>query len=85
MARMTSPSVLSLTDEELKRIGERAEHYAFSGEHALRSGAGIGVSRAISLATIEVLDGASRELHRKEARRDRSGEQEALRRLGVGR
>ena len=76
--------VPSLTDEQLKRIGERAEHYAFSGEHALRSGASMGVSRAITLATVEVLEGASRELHRKEAQRDRSGEEEALRRLGVG-
>jgi hypothetical protein len=30
--------VLSLTDEELKRVGERADHYAFSGEHAVASG-----------------------------------------------
>ena len=72
----------SLTDEELKRIGERADHYAF-GEHALRLGASTGTSKAISLAVIDVLEGASRELHRKEAQRDRSREEEALRRLGV--
>jgi hypothetical protein len=39
--------------------------------------------RAISLATVEVLEGASRELPRKDAHRDRSGEEEALRCLGV--
>jgi hypothetical protein len=76
--------VPSLTDEDLKRIGERADHYAFSGEHALRSGASMGGSRAISLATVDVLEGASRELRQKEAQRDRSVEEEALRRLGVG-
>lgn len=76
--------VPSLTNEELKRIGERAEHYAFSDEHALPSGASMGTSSAISLATIDVLEGASRELHRKEAQRDRVAEERALRRLGVG-
>ena len=74
----------SLTDEDLKRIGERADDCAFSGEHALRSGASMGVSRAISLATVDVLEGASRELHRKEAQSDPSAEEEALGRLGVG-
>jgi hypothetical protein len=37
--------VPSLTDEELTRIGEGAEHNAFGGEHALASGASMGVAR----------------------------------------
>lgn len=56
---------LSLTDEELKRIGERADQYAFSDEHALASGASVGVARALSLATVDVLEGGSRELRWK--------------------
>jgi hypothetical protein len=72
-----------LTDDELKRIGESAEHYAFSREHALRSGASMGTSRAISLATVDVLEGSARELRRTEAHGDRAAEEEALRRLGV--
>lgn len=76
--------VPSLTEEELTRIGERAEHYTFSDEHSAQTGGSMGVSRAISLAAVEVLEGASRELHREEAHRDRSGEEEVLRRLGVG-
>jgi hypothetical protein len=54
--------VLSITDEELKRIGELADHYAFSGEHALASGASMGTARALSLATVDVREGAPREL-----------------------
>jgi hypothetical protein len=45
----------------------------------------MGVSKAISLATVDVVEGASRELHRPGGQRDRSAEEEALRRLGVGR
>ena len=30
--------VPSVTDAELKRIGERADYYAFSSEHAVRHG-----------------------------------------------
>jgi hypothetical protein len=78
--------VPSLTDDELKRIGERADYYAFSGEHAVPPlGASMGVSRALSLAAVDVLEGASRELQWKEGQRDRSAEEEALRRLNVGR
>jgi hypothetical protein len=78
--------VPSLTDEELKRIGERADHYAFSSEHAMPpQGSSMGVSRAISLAAVDVLEGASRELHRRDGQRDRFAEEEALRRLNVGR
>jgi hypothetical protein len=76
--------VPSLTDEELKRIGERADHFAFV-EQALGLGASMGTSEAISLAVIDALEDVPRELHRKKAQRDRSREEEALRRFGVGR
>ena len=77
--------VPSLTDEELKRIGQRAHHYAFSAEHAVPPlGTSMGVSRAVSLAAVDVLEGASRELQCKEDQRDRFAEEEALRRLNVG-
>ena len=74
-----------VTDEDLKRIGQRAGDYAFSAEHALPSGSSMGSLRAISLAAVDVLEGASRELHRKKAqRRGPSAEEEALHRLGLG-
>jgi hypothetical protein len=73
----------SLTDEELQRIGALAERYAFSEEHAHPSRGSMGTTRAISLATVDVLEGSTRELHRTEGQRDRSVEEEALRRLGV--
>jgi hypothetical protein len=57
---------LSLTDEELRRIGKRAHHYAFSEEHALVSGASMGTARALSVATVDVLEGAPRELRWEE-------------------
>jgi len=74
--------VPSVTDAELKRIGERADYYAFSSEHAVRHGS-MGTTRAISLAAVDVLDGASRELQRKDGQRDPSTEEQALRRLNL--
>ena len=74
--------VPSVTDAELKRIGERADHYAFSSEDALRNGS-MGTSRAVSLAAVDVLEGTSRELKRKDGERDPGVEQRALRRLGL--
>jgi hypothetical protein len=74
--------VPSVTDEELKRIGELAEHYAFSAEHAHPDGGSMGTSRASSLAAVDVLEGAPRELRLKEGQRlGPSAEEEALRRL----
>lgn len=78
--------VPSVTDVELEHIGERADHYAFSSEHAVPPrGTSMGVSRAISLAAVDVLEGASRELQWKEGQRDPSAEEEALRRLDLSR
>jgi hypothetical protein len=73
--------VPSVTDDELKRIGERAD-YAFSSEDAKRNGS-MGTSRAVSLAAVDVLEGASRELRRWDAERDPGVEERALRRLGI--
>jgi hypothetical protein len=72
--------VPSLTDAELKRIGELGDQYAFPGEHAVRLGS-MGSSRALSLAAVDVIEGASRELHSQDRHRDRSVEEQALRRL----
>jgi hypothetical protein len=52
---------LLLTDDELERIGELGYHYAFS-EQALALGGSMGGTRALSLATIDVLESAGRDL-----------------------
>jgi hypothetical protein len=72
--------VPSVTDEELERIGERADWYAFSSEDAMPNDS-MGTSRAISLAAVDVLEGASRELKRSDGERDPGVEERALRRL----
>ena len=75
-------SVPSVTDEELRRIGERADYYPFSSEDAMRHG-GEGTTRAVSLAAVDVLEGASRELRRRDGERDPGVEERALRRLDI--
>ncbi len=72
----------SVTDEELKRIGERADCYAFSSEDAKRNG-GLGTTRSISLAAVDVLEGASCELKRWDGERDPGIEERALLCLGI--
>ncbi len=52
---------LSVTDDELKRIGELGGCYAFS-ERAMATGGSMGGARALSMATIDVLEGTLREL-----------------------
>ena len=74
--------VPSVTDAELKRIGERADYYAFSSEDARRNG-GQGTTRSVSLAAVEVLEGASRELKCRCGERDPGVEERALLRLGI--
>jgi hypothetical protein len=74
--------VPSVTDAELKRIEERADYYAFSSEDAMRNGS-VGTSRAVSLAAVDVLEGASRELKRRDGERDPGVEERALRRLNL--
>ena len=53
--------VLTITDAELARIGELGAYYAWS-EEAFELGLGMGGTRALCLATIDVLEGNMREL-----------------------
>lgn len=53
--------VLTITDAKLERIGELAAYYAWSVE-AFELGLGMGGTRALCLATIDVLEGNMREL-----------------------
>ena len=53
---------LSLTDAELARIRELAANYAFSEEALAFSGGSMGGARALSIATIDVLEGTPRDL-----------------------
>jgi hypothetical protein len=55
--------VLTITDSELARIGELGEYYAWS-EEAFELGLGMGGTRALCLATSDVLEGNMRELRR---------------------
>jgi hypothetical protein len=52
---------LSVTEDELKRIGELGECYAFS-ERAMATGGSMGRASALSMATIDVLEGTPRDL-----------------------
>lgn len=54
---------LSLSDDELARIGTLGGYYAFS-EDAMALGGSMGGTRALALATIDVLDGTGRNLRR---------------------
>ena len=53
----------SITDDELTRVGRLGAYYAFS-EDAMALGGSMGGTRAVSLAAIDVLDGAGRDLRR---------------------
>ena len=53
--------VLTITDAELERIGELGAYYAWS-EEAFELGLGMGGTRALCLATVDVLEGNMREL-----------------------
>jgi hypothetical protein len=54
---------LSLSDDELARIGTLGGYYAWS-EDAAKLGIGMGGARALSLATIDVLEDTGRDLRR---------------------
>jgi hypothetical protein len=54
---------MSLTDDELTRIGTLGAYYAWS-EDALAFQGSMGGARALSLATIDVLEGTGRDLRR---------------------
>src|ERR1700729_2434366 len=53
----------ALSDDELARIGTLGAYYAFS-ENAMALGGSMGGSRALSLATIDVLEETGRDLRR---------------------
>jgi hypothetical protein len=55
--------VMSITDDDLARIGTLGAYYAWS-EDALALGGSMGGTRALSLATVDVLDPTGRDLHR---------------------
>jgi hypothetical protein len=61
----------SLSDDELARIGALGGYYAFS-EDAMALGGSMGGARALSLATIDVLEGTGRDLRRHHSERELS-------------
>jgi hypothetical protein len=76
--------VPSVTDQDLKRIGELSEQYLLSEEVRAGREGSMGTTKAVSLAAVDVLEGASRELCRNTGqRRGPAAEKEALRRLNV--
>jgi hypothetical protein len=60
---------LSLSDDELARIGTLGGYYAFS-EDAMALGGSMGGARALSLATIDVLEDTGRDLRRHRSERE---------------
>ncbi len=63
---------LSLSDDELARIGTLADYYAFS-EDAMRLGGSMGGARALSLAAIDVLERTGRDLRLSRTEGERDG------------
>jgi hypothetical protein len=63
---------LSLSDDELARIGRLAAYYAFS-EEAMALGGSMGGTRALSLATIDVLEDTGRDLRWSRTAWEREG------------
>jgi hypothetical protein len=63
---------LSVTDDELERIGRLGAYYAFSDD-AMALGGSMGGTRALSLATIDVLESTGRDLRLSRTEREREG------------
>jgi hypothetical protein len=63
---------LSLSDDELARIGTLGAYYAFS-ENAMALGGSMGGTRALSLATIDVLEDSARDLRWSRPEWEREG------------
>ena len=63
---------LSVSDDELARIGTLASYYAFS-QDAMELGGSMGGARALSLATIDVLESTGRDLHLSRPEWEREG------------
>jgi hypothetical protein len=64
---------LSLSDDELARIGTLGAYYAFSDD-AMALGGSMGGSRALSLATIDVLENTGRDLRLSRTEWEREGD-----------
>jgi hypothetical protein len=62
----------SLSDDELARIGTLGGYYAFS-EDAMKLGGSMGGARALSLASVDVLEGTGRGLRWSRTERERDG------------
>ncbi len=62
--------VLTITDAELERIGELGQYYAWSDEALELLGGSMGGTRALCLATIDVLEGNMRELRQARTYRE---------------
>ena len=63
---------LALSDDELARIGTLGAYYAFS-EDAMALGGSMGGTRALSLATIDVLENTGRGLRWSRTESERGG------------
>ena len=63
---------LSLSDDELARIGTLGAYYAFS-EDAMALGGSMGGTRALSLAAIDVLENRGRDLRWSRTESERGG------------
>ena len=63
---------LSLSDDELARIGTLGAYYAFS-EDAMALGGSMGGTRALSLAAIDVLENTGRDLRWSRTESERGG------------
>jgi hypothetical protein len=59
----TATKLMSVSDADFKRIGERAFDYAC--QPATPSGRGMLLAKALALAAVEVIEGAPRELRLK--------------------
>ena len=62
--------VLTITDAELERIGELGGYYAWSQEAFELLGGSMGGTRALCLATIDVLEGNMRDLRQTRTHRE---------------
>jgi hypothetical protein len=63
---------LSMSDDELARIGTLGAYYAFS-EDAMELGGSMGGARALSLASIDVLEDTGRDLRQSRTEAERAG------------
>ena len=53
------------TDEQRRRIGERADHYLYDDQFVTPSGASPFLSWALARAAVEIIEGAPRDLRSK--------------------